>query len=78
MRTSFGLPSCNYTIILSKEELEKLDAGEVIVKESRKVESTFINEKGYSFNNCNNLKYVETRNSHPIQFIRIVIDNKED
>lgn len=76
MKSGFVLPSCNYNIELSKDDIRQLLEKGYITRTVSKMEGTFKDELGVTHNvlgHC--LAYRDDCGEYPVQFIGLI--NKE-
>lgn len=74
MRTGFVLSSCNYNIVLSKDDVKQLLEKGYVTMNPFKTNGTFIDEHGNSLEaNSTSLTYGED-DDYPIQFVSVVLE----
>lgn len=77
MRTGFVLPSCNYNIVLSEDDLKQLlEKGYILITPS-KTKGTFSDEYGNRNDTFGHgLTYRDWHGEEPVQFVGIALDLK--
>ena len=75
MRIGFVLPSCNYNIVLSNEDLKQLlDKGYILIRPNKTV-GIFKDEYGKVHDTSgHDLIYGDKRGEQSIQYVNIVLD----
>ena len=75
MRSNFILPSCNYNIVLTKEDVERLMTKGYITMNPSKTSGVYHDECGMKCErNGHSLTYSDTNNEHNVQFVAIILD----
>ena len=75
MKVGFALPSCNYNIVLTKEDVEKLLEGEYIFIRPDKEPSRFCNDHGVGYKEVPHyLRYDGQMGEYTVQFLGICMD----
>lgn len=78
MKISFVLPSCNYNIVLSHEELQHLiETGYAGVVRPDRVPSRFRDEQGSAQEEVyHSLDYTSRSGTHSVQFLTIAVEKE--
>ena len=75
MKNNFALPSGNYNIVLSKEDLEQLVDKGYITKRPSRVDTTFVDEYGHERDvPSHDLLYDDIRGKKCVQFLSISLE----
>lgn len=78
MQISFVLPSCNYNIVMTQKELQRLiETGHSDLIRPEKTTGCFIDEYGNKQNNISGMvTYTNRMDEYPIQFITINVEKE--
>lgn len=79
MKVAFVLPSCNYNLCLSREELEELiTKSHVTTLRPSRVPGYFLDEHGVRRENIyHELDYTDKSGRYPVQFLTINVEKEE-
>ena len=76
MRVGFVLPSCNYNIVLSADDLKQLTETGYISMRPDRTAGTFKNDHGVTQNTTgHHLMYNDQYDENHVQFLGIVLEN---